>query len=106
MSHYRLGNFAEAIAWGDKAAKSSADFARAKAYAVLAMAHWRLGQTNEALAALHKGDALAPSFSPEKGDDDLGESWVAWLMARISLDEAMQLIQADSISNQNSSPHS
>jgi hypothetical protein len=28
MSHYRLGNFSEAIAWGDKAAKSSAAFAQ------------------------------------------------------------------------------
>jgi tetratricopeptide (TPR) repeat protein len=94
MSHYRLGNFSEAIAWGEKAANSSAGFAQAKACAILAMAHSQLGQRNEALAALGKGDALAPAFSPEKGADDLGESWVAWLMARISLDEATKLIQA------------
>jgi len=29
-----------------------------------------------------------------KGAEDLGESWVAWLMARISLDEATRLIQS------------
>ena len=93
MSHYRLGNFSEAIAWGEKAAKSSIGFAQAKAYAVLALAHWQLGQKDEARAALAKGDALAPGILPERGAVDLGESWVAWLMARISLDEATTLIQ-------------
>ena len=104
MSHYRLGNFSEAIAWGEKAAKSSTGFAQAKAYAILAMAHSQLGQRNEALAALGKGDALAPAFSPEKGADDLGESWVAWVMARVSLDEATKLIQAGSTLKENSNP--
>ncbi len=93
MSNYRLGNFAEAIAWGKKAANSLDQFAQAKAYAVLAMAHWQLGQRNEARTALARGDALAPRA------DDLGESWVAWLMGRISLDEATRLIQY-----QNSNP--
>jgi Flp pilus assembly protein TadD len=96
MSEYRLGNFSEAIAWGEKAAKSAATFAQAKAYAVLAMAHWQLGQKDEARAALARGDALAPRA------EDLGESWVAWLMARISLDEARRLIQIGSTINENS----
>jgi serine/threonine protein kinase len=94
MSHYRLGNFSEAIAWGNKAANSPAAFAQAKAYAVLAMAHWQLEQRDEARAALAKGDALARGILPEKGAEDLGESWVAWLMARISLDEATRLMQS------------
>jgi len=87
MSNYRLGNFDEAIAWGQKAANSPAQFAQAKAYAVLAMAHWQLGQKDEARTALVRGDALAPRA------DDLGESWVAWLMARLSLDEATTVIK-------------
>src|SRR6185436_8121647 len=52
MSNYRSGNFAEAIAWGEKAANSSAPFAQAKAYAVLAMAHRQLGRKDEARTAL------------------------------------------------------
>jgi eukaryotic-like serine/threonine-protein kinase len=104
MSQYRLGNFSEAIAWGEKSAKSSTGFARAKAYAILAMAHSQLGQRNEALVAVGNGDALAPAFSPEKGADDLGESWVAWVMARVSLDEATKLIQAGSTLKDNSNP--
>jgi tetratricopeptide (TPR) repeat protein len=92
MSHYRMGNFSEAIAWGNKSANSSASFAQAKAYAVLAMSHWQLGQQDEARGALAQGDALAPRLSTEADSVDLGESWVAWLMARISLDEATRLI--------------
>ncbi len=99
MSNYRLGHFSEAIAWGEKAAQSSAEFAQAKAYAVMAMAHWQMGQKDEARAALAKGDTLAPGISSEKGTDDLGESWVAWLMARISLDEATKLLQNGSTTN-------
>ena len=92
MSKYRLGHFSDAVAWGEKAAQSSAEFAQAKAYAVLAMSHWQLGHRDDARAALAQGDALAPRISPEAGVVDLGESWVAWLMARISLDEATRLI--------------
>jgi len=96
MSNYRLGHFSEAIVWGEKAAKSSTDFAQAKAYAVLAMAHRQLGQKDDARRALARGEALAPGISPEGGVQDLGESWVAWLMARISLDEAAELIRTGS----------
>jgi len=93
MSNYRLGRFSEAVEWAEKAVNSSTAEAPAKgkAFAVLAMAHWQLGQKQAARAALADGDAASPKFSPEH--EDLGESWVAWLMARISLDEAAALIQ-------------
>jgi serine/threonine protein kinase len=94
MARYRLGDFSGTIDWGERAVKSPASFARAKAYAALAMAHWELGQSDEARSALAKGEALAPGISPESGVEDLGESWVAWLMARISLDEAARFINA------------
>ena len=46
-------------------------------------------------------DELAPAISSAGADDlDLGESWVAWLMARISLDEAKNLIQGGSTTDQ------
>ncbi|HTA29467.1 MAG TPA: tetratricopeptide repeat protein [Candidatus Cybelea sp.] len=96
MSNYRLGHFPEAVDWAEKAAKSSTADAQAKAYAVLAMAHWQLGQKDTARTMLAKGDALAPSFLALGETADLGESWVAWLMARISLDEATALIQSGS----------
>jgi tetratricopeptide (TPR) repeat protein len=92
MSSYRLGRFPEAIVWGEKATNSSLDFARAKAYAVLALAHLQLGQKDTAQTMLDKGGKLAPVFSSKDENEDLGESWVAWLMARVSLDEAAALI--------------
>ncbi len=102
MSNYRLGHFAEAIEWGEKAAKSSLADAQAKAYAILAMAHWQLGQKDAARDGLAKGDALAPNIQPGREAVDLGDLWVAWLMARISLDEATALIQSGSTTDRNS----
>jgi eukaryotic-like serine/threonine-protein kinase len=93
MSNYRLGHYPEAIEWGEKAAKSTLADAQAKAYAVLAMAQWQLGQKDTARTMLATGDALAPSIPTAHGTEDLGDLWVAWLMARISLDEASVLIQ-------------
>jgi eukaryotic-like serine/threonine-protein kinase len=104
MSKYRRGSFTEAIAWGEKAAKSSLDLAQAKAYAVLAMAHWKLGQKEVARSMLASGDLLAPGIPPGNDAVDLGESWVAWLFARISLDEAAALIQPASAADNNSTP--
>jgi hypothetical protein len=36
---------------------------------------------------------LAPSILPVRDAEDIGGAWVAWLSARISLDEAKALIQ-------------
>jgi tetratricopeptide (TPR) repeat protein len=104
MSNYRLGRFPEAIAWGEKAADSTLAEAQAKAYAVLAMAHWQLGQQDIAREMLNKGDALAPSFGRGKDAGYLGESWVAWLVARVSLDEATALIEPAAATNANRAP--
>jgi serine/threonine protein kinase len=93
MSDYRLGHFPEAIDWAEQAVKSSVVNAQAKAYAILTMAHWQLGQKDAARAMLAKGNILAPSILPESNTVDLGELWLAWLFARVSLDEAATLIQ-------------
>jgi serine/threonine protein kinase/tetratricopeptide (TPR) repeat protein len=103
MSEYRQGYFRQAIEWAEKVNNSTAADppAKAKAFAVSAMANWQLAQTNAARNALADGDALAPDLSSEHGDPDLGESWVAWLMARISLNEAAALIQTGSTTVKN-----
>ncbi len=96
LSEYRLGHFAEAIKWGEKPLESAQLHAQAHACAVLAMAHWQLGQKNEARVMLEKGDALAPRPMPEKVAEDVEDAWLSWLFARISLDEAAELIQPKS----------
>jgi serine/threonine protein kinase len=94
MSSYRLGRFSEAVDWAEKAAGSSIPEAQGKAFAVLAMADWQLGQTQSARVMLAKGDVLTPNIFATLDNADIGESWVAWLFARISLDEAAALIQS------------
>ena len=101
MSNYRLERFPAAVEWGEKATKSSMPYAQAKAYAVLAMADWQLEEKDTAQAMLAKGDLLAPSHQSAKNGEDIGESWVAWLFARISLDEATALVQTQSMIDSN-----
>jgi eukaryotic-like serine/threonine-protein kinase len=107
MSNYRLGRFPEAVDWGEKVVNNSTAEApaKAKAYAVLAMAQWQLGQKDTARAMLAKGDPLAPSFLSASDTGDIGDSWVAWLFARISLDEAAGLIQSTSTTDNNPANH-
>ena len=95
LSAYRRGQFSEAVVWAEKSLKTDQAFAQAKGYAILAMAQWQLGQKEKASAMVADGDALAPRISSAQDTVDLGDSWVAWLLARISLDEAGQLIQPD-----------
>jgi tetratricopeptide (TPR) repeat protein len=97
LSEYRQGQFSEAVVWAEKTLKSDQALARAKGCAVLAMAQWQLGQKEKARAMLASGDSLAPRISSTQGTVDLGDSWAAWLFARILLDEAGQLIQPDAV---------
>ena len=102
MSAYRLAHFAESIEWAEKALKSSIVYPNAHAYAILAMAHWKLGHKDVARVMLDKGDSLTPNILPSHPAVDLGDSWGAWLLARISLDEATALIQPASKTESNS----
>jgi tetratricopeptide (TPR) repeat protein len=91
LSEYREGSFPEAVEWAEKALKNSAVLARAKGCAVLAMAQWRLGLKDAARATLSEGNKLAQDISYNQAVD-LGDGWINWLVARILLDEATELI--------------
>jgi len=60
LSMFRLRKFEKAIEWIEKSLNSPFIHAKAQGYAILAMAHWRLGHKDEARAMLAKGKALAP----------------------------------------------
>ena len=92
FSDYRSGRFPESVTWAEKSLGTSAAFAKAKAYAVLAMARWQLGQADAAREALAQGNELAPPISAPGKAVYLGSSWVAWIFARVTLDEATELI--------------
>ena len=96
LAEYRTGHFSEAIEWGEKPLNYPVIYAQAKAYAVLAMAHWQLGQKDAARGMLAKGDGQIPSISIAPGAVDLGDGWVPWLFARVTLNEATAMIRPGS----------
>jgi tetratricopeptide (TPR) repeat protein len=93
LSEYRQGNFAEAVEWAQKPLEIPDNYSHGHAYAILAMADWQLGEKDEARAMLAKGNELAPSVLPVSIAEDPSNAWLAWLFARIQLDEANALIQ-------------
>jgi serine/threonine protein kinase len=94
LSEYRQGHFAEAVQWAQKSVESPRIDAHGHAYAVLAMANWQLGKQDDARAMLAKGDTLAPRMMPIRIAEDPTTAWLAWLYARIQLDEATALIES------------
>ena len=93
MSDYRLGHFTNAIEWSQKTLNSTNIYPNAHAYAIMAMSYWKLGQKDVARTMLDRGDSLTPEILHSPEPVDLGQPWMAWLEARISLDEADALIQ-------------
>jgi len=94
LSEYRQGHFAEAVEWAQKPLKIPGIYVHGHAYAVLAMAYWRLGNQDAARALFAKGETLAPGILPVRDAEDPGNAWLAWLYARISLDEATLLMES------------
>lgn len=102
LSEYRQGHYPEAVEWAQKPLKISRNYVHGHTYAVLAMAYWKLEKKDEARATLAKGDTLAPRIMPVSVAEDPGNKWLAWLYARIQLDEATALIQPATITDNNS----
>jgi len=96
LAEYRQGHYAGAVTWAQSSLSSGRADVYGHAYAVLAMAYWRMGQKAEAGSALAKGNVLAPVVMPENVMEQTGNAWQAWLFARIQLDEAAALIQPGS----------
>jgi tetratricopeptide (TPR) repeat protein len=96
LSEYRQGHFAQAVEWGQKTLDTSVTASHAHASAIVAMAYWKMEKKEEARATLAKGDLLAPPEMPARVAEDPGDAWLAWLYARIQLDEAAALIESGS----------
>ena len=95
LSEYRQGHYGEAVQWAQKPLAVPGIFVHGHACAVLAMADWQLGRKDDARAMLAKGNALEPPVMPASIAQSPGNDWLAWLFARIQLDEAAALIQPD-----------
>jgi serine/threonine protein kinase len=92
LSEYREGGFAKAVEWAERGRTNSEAFASAEACAVLAMAQMRLGLKDAARDTLTQGNRLAPEV-PSTQSSDLGDGWLDWLIARILLVEASDLVK-------------
>jgi serine/threonine protein kinase/Tfp pilus assembly protein PilF len=96
LCDYRQGHFADAAEWAQKPLKIPGIYVHGHSYAILAMADWQLGKKDEARAALAQGNTLDPGVMPASIAEDPSNAWVAWLFARVQLDEAAALIQPGS----------
>jgi hypothetical protein len=101
LSEYRLGHFSEAAQWAQKSVESTR-YANWHACGVLAMADWQLGKKDDARAMLARGEKLAPRIMPASVAQNPGNDWLAWLYARIQLDEATALIESAAESQEGS----
>ena len=104
LSEYRQGHYTQAVEWGQKTLGSSTVASHAHASAIVAMAYWKLGKKEEARAMFAKGDQLAPKEIPFRVTEDPDNAWLAWLYARIHLDEATALIDPVSMLDNNLTP--
>jgi tetratricopeptide (TPR) repeat protein len=105
LYEYRQGHYAQAVEWGQKTLDSSTIASHGHASAVVAMAYWKLEKREEARAMLAKGELLSPREMPAHIAEDSGNTWLAWLYARIQLDEASALIQpASAVANHSTQP--
>jgi tetratricopeptide (TPR) repeat protein len=102
LAEYRLGHCASAADWMRDILKDDrlAALHVASVYAVLAMAQYRLNQTNEARATLAIGEELSSKKMPQFGSHDLTIDWKDMVMSRVLLREAHALIENNASANQ------
>ncbi len=94
LAEYRAGRYAAAIKWLERLVPN-ADGGRldAETFAILAMAHHRLGHAEEAEAALAKEKAIVAKLpDPAQG---LAEDWFGWEISLTVCREAEELLKAE-----------
>jgi len=97
FASYRQGNLASAANWLQQCIPAGNtlgdDCRRAQAYALLAMAHQKLNEAEQAHADLAKGLQIADT-KLSKGGGDLGGYWVDWILVHTLITEAKSLLEA------------
>jgi hypothetical protein len=82
-----------AIKWARAAAQVSFPYSQAEAYAILAMAQYKLKQIEESRLALAKCAEFVETQMPKIETGDLGGDWRDWIIAHALLNEARNLIE-------------
>jgi len=99
QADYRQGKFPEAVARTLEILKDPFPYTQAEGSAVLAMAQFRMGHSEEARAALARSEKVVQETLPAPGSRDLGFDWKDWIIAHALLDEARSLIEGPSSTN-------
>jgi serine/threonine protein kinase len=94
-AEYRQRDFAEAIKWAGSAVKDPFPYSKAEGYSILAMSRFKMGQTNEARAALADCDQVIEKSLPKVNSGDLGQDWRDWIIAHALQSEAKQTINGE-----------
>jgi serine/threonine protein kinase/Flp pilus assembly protein TadD len=94
LADYRAGRFTESAAWLNRLSLGDGGWVQeATAYAILAMAKSKSGQTEEATAALGQAETiLRKLMTTTEKTQDFGQDWHNWLRARILHREAQNLL--------------
>jgi serine/threonine protein kinase/tetratricopeptide (TPR) repeat protein len=104
LAEYRLGEFASAIDWMNKALLTGArndlpgwNHERERnrlvvTNLVMAMAYHRIGKTDQARGALGKAIVIMQTQFPRSNSGDIGREWTDWLIANILRGETEMLI--------------
>jgi Flp pilus assembly protein TadD len=94
LAQYRLGNYQEAAKWVQAAARTAFPHSQAEAYAILAMAQYKLGNENDARQTLTNCNNVIENGLAKPGEW-LGQDWKDWIIAHALQSEAKRLIDGE-----------
>jgi tetratricopeptide (TPR) repeat protein len=92
LAEYRQERFSEAVKRADSSTKDPFSYSKAEGYAILSMARFKSGQTNEAFIALAECDKVIEEQLPKLSDGNLGQDWRDWIIAHALQKEAKALV--------------
>jgi serine/threonine protein kinase len=95
LAELRLGHHEAALKWAQQATQGGIFQGQAEAFAIVAMAQFKLNKTDEARAALVDCNKIVEEKLP-KPDADLGKDWRDWIIAHALQSEAKLMIDGAS----------
>jgi hypothetical protein len=99
LAEYRQGHFGTAAQWAEKATANDFPYSKTEAFAIMAMAQFKVGRTDDARAALASAVKIARESMPQLERGDLGGDWRDWIISHALLKEAAGLVNASTLSD-------
>src|SRR5258708_34920909 len=92
LAEYRQEHFGDAIEWAGSATRHNFPYSKAEGYAILSIAQFKSGRTNEAVAALAYCSRVIDEKLPKLNTGTLVNDWRDWIIAHALQAEAKRLI--------------